>query len=137
MALTHLLDTSVFCQPIKDRPLETVLARWSSLGDWAVASSAICLAEIVQGLESRQSQKYWRRYRELLDGRYEILPFDEGAVLLFGEMAAELGRRGEPRPILDLQIAVTARRHGLIVATLNAKHFAGLPGVQMEDWSAL
>lgn len=35
------------------------------------------------------------------------------------------------RPVLNLQIAATARRHGLIVATLNAKHFAGLPGVQL------
>jgi len=113
----------------------TVLERWSALGDWSVASSAVCLAELVQGLEERQSQKYWRRYRELLEGRYAILPFDESAARVFGEMAAALRRRGEPRPALDLQIAATARQHGLIVATLNVKHFADLPGVEIEDWS--
>ena len=77
MVLSHLLDTSVFCQPIKDDPISSVMERWSDLGEAAVCTSAICLAEVLQGLEQRQSEKYWRRYRRLLKGRYPILPVDE------------------------------------------------------------
>ena len=135
MALTHLLDTSVFCQPIKDRPVTSVLERWSALGEASVAISAVCLAEVLQGLEERQSKKYWRRYHELLEGRYPVLAFDERSARLFGQLAADLRKRGTPRPALDLQIAATARRHGLIVAALNIKHFVDLPGVRVEDWS--
>ncbi len=135
MALTHLLDTSVFCQPIKDRPVEQVLDRWAVLGDAAVGTSAICLAEVLQGLEVRGSAKYWRRYRELLQDRYPVLPFDESTAVNFSKLAAELRQRGLTKPVLDLQIAATAKRHGLVVVTLNVKHFADLPGVQTEDWS--
>lgn len=136
MALTHLLDTSVLCQPIKDKPLSVVLDRWSALGDRAVATSAVCLAEILQGLEERQSQKYWRRYRELIEGCYMVLPFDEQAAAEFSRLAASARRQGQPRPALDLQIAATARQHGLVIATLNVRHFADLEGVRVEDWSS-
>jgi len=135
MPLTHLLDTTVLSQPIKDRPLLPVMDRWSALGDERVCTSAICVAEILQGLESRQSEKYWRRYRELLENRYAALPFDQTVAAAFGAMAAALRRQGEPRPVVDLLIAATARRHGLVVATLNTRHFMGIPGIEVEDWS--
>lgn len=55
MQTIDLLDTSVWSQPIKDRPLEHVLERWSQVGDEQVCTSAICLAEVLQGLEDRAS----------------------------------------------------------------------------------
>ena len=59
----------------------------------------------------------------------------ETVATVFGRAAAALLKQGEPRPVVDLLIAATAKRHGLIVATLNARHFTGIPGVQVEDWS--
>ena len=134
--MTHLLDTSVFSQPIKDYPLDAVLERWSALGDEAVCTSAICLAELLQGLELRRSEKYWRRYRELLMHRYPVLPFDAAVVTAFGKLVAQMNTAGRPKPALDLMIAATARAHGLIVATLNVRDFVGIPGVGVEDWDA-
>jgi predicted nucleic acid-binding protein len=135
MSVTHLLDTSVFSQPIKDRPVEEVLSRWEALGDNAVCTSAICLAELKQGLETRQSETYWRRFRMLLEDRYAVLPFDENAAATYAGLAAELAAIGKPKPIVDLFIAATARQHGLILATLNAKDFDGIPGLAVENWS--
>lgn len=43
-----------------------------NVGDASVATSAICLAEILQGLEERGSEKYWRRFRQLLQDRYQV-----------------------------------------------------------------
>jgi len=135
MALTHLLDTSVFSQPIKDSPVESVLDRWSSLGEAAVCTSAICLAEVLQGLEQKKSEKYWRRYRELLESRYPVLAIDEPVASQYAKLSAAQREAGRPVSALDLFIAATARRHGLIVATLNVRHFTGIPGVDFEDWS--
>lgn len=134
VALSHLLDTTVFCQPIKDTPVQGVLARWHELGEAVVCTSAVCVAEILQGLEQRQSEKYWRRYRELLMGRYPVLPLDEAVAAQFGRLAAELRRAGETKPAVDLFIAATARQHGLTIATLNAGHFSDIPGLSVEDW---
>lgn len=135
MKLSHLLDTSVFCQPIKDHPVPGVLDRWSDLGEAPVCTSAVCLAEILQGLEQRGSEKYWRRYKELLMGRYPVLPFDEHAARHFGRLSAELKASGQTRPVVDLLIAATSVAHGLTVVTLNSRHFAGIPGLRVEDWS--
>lgn len=136
MNLTHLLDTSVFSQPIRDTPAAGVLERWSEIGEAGVCTSAICLAEVLQGLEHRGSEKYWHRYRSLLAGRYPILPVDERVAAHFGSLSAGLRRAGQPRPALDLLIAATCLRHGLAVATLNARHFVGIPGLKVEDWSS-
>ena len=134
MALSHLLDTSVLSQPITDHPLPAVLNRWSELGDDALCTSAVCLAEILQGLRDRESPKYWRRYRELLENQYAILAFDTATADVFGSLAATMRRQGKLRPVLDLMIAATACRHGLILATLNTRDFAGIPDLTIEDW---
>ncbi|MBM3465131.1 MAG: type II toxin-antitoxin system VapC family toxin [Armatimonadetes bacterium] len=133
--LTHLLDTSVFSQPIKDHPVAGAMARWAQLGDGSACTGAICLAEVLQGLELRQSVKYWRRYRELLEHRYPVLAFDEAVAATYGELASSLARLGTPRPALDLMIASTAKTHGLIVATLDSRDFSDIPGLAVEDWS--
>ena len=136
MALSHLLDTSVLSQPIKDRPLVEVLNRWSELREDALCTSAVCLAEILQGLHNRESPKYWRRYRELLENHYPVLPFDETVAGTFASLSVRMQHQGAPRPALDLMIAATACRHELILATLNARDFVGIPGLVVEDWGS-
>jgi toxin FitB len=135
MPLSHLLDTSVFSQPIKDKPLPAVMDRWSRLGDNAFCTSAICLAETLQGLRQRESTKYWRRYRELLENQYPILSFNATVADAFSMLAADMRRQGKRKPVIDLMIAATACRHGLILATLNAHDFIDIPGLGIEDWN--
>lgn len=135
MTITHILDTSVYSQPIKKLPVEGVIARWSELGDTAVCTSAVCVAEVLQGLELRGSETYWRRYRALLENRYPVLAFDGPVADVFAKLIASTRRHGKPKPALDMMIAATAKCHGLIVATLNPRDFIDLPGVAVEDWS--
>ena len=136
MALSHLLDTSVLSQPIKDHSLPGVLDRWSAVREDALCTSAICLAEILQGLRDRESPKYWHRFRKLLENQYPVLPFDDTVADTFASLTVSMRRQGTPRPVLDLMIAATACRHGLILATLNTRDFAGLPGLVVEDWGS-
>ena len=133
--MRYLLDTSVFSQPIKDHPIKAAQGRWRDAGDSSVCTSAICLAELLAGLEDRRSPKYWRRYREFLENRFRILPLDDAVAATYGELYAAARREGRPRPVVDLLIAATAKRHNLILATLNLKDFRDLPGLAVEDWS--
>ena len=105
------------------------------MGDEVVCTSSICLAELLQGLGERASGRYWRRYRELLEHRYRVIAFDEGIAVEFGRVSAQMRRMGKTRPAMDLLIAVTAKRHGLILATLNYNDFQGIPGLLVEDWT--
>ena len=52
----------------------------------------------------------------------------------FGDAAA-LGLLEGGAGLLEFLVAATAKTHGLTVATLNVRHFEGLHGLAVEDWS--
>ncbi|MCI0744203.1 MAG: type II toxin-antitoxin system VapC family toxin [Verrucomicrobia subdivision 3 bacterium] len=135
MALSHLLDTSVYCQPIKPRPLEWVRERWTDLGDDALAISSICEAGVLYGLELKKSQLLTALYEGLLKERLRVLPVDSGVVKHFASLKAWAKANGRALSDFDLLVAATARAHDLTLATLNLRHFQGLPSLTVEDWS--
>jgi hypothetical protein len=55
--LSHLLDTSVYCQPNIPKPLAPVRERWTALGDDVLAVSTISEAEVRYGVELKKSAK--------------------------------------------------------------------------------
>jgi len=135
VALSHLLDTSVYCQPIKPSPLASVRERWSALGDDALAVSAICEAEALHGLELKQSARLNSLYRGLLQQRLRVLPVDSGVAKHFASLKSWAKANGRALTDFDLFVAATARAHHLTLATLNMRHFQGLPNLTAEDWS--
>jgi len=135
VVVTHLLDTSVYCQPIKGSPLPPVVARWQRLGEASLCVSVLCEAELLQGLEAKGSAGLRDRYRTLLEGRLPMLDVNREVARVYANMAGPLIRQGRPRPVVDLLIAATARASGLILATLNPRHFEGIEGLAVEDWS--
>ena len=135
VGVSHLLDTSVYCQPLRKRPLASVVDRWKALGDDALCVSVLCEAELLQGLEAKRSEELWDRYRNLLAGRFPILDVNVEVARTYAALAGPMIRSGSPRPVVDLMIAATARTRGLVIATLNVRHFTGLEGLAVEDWS--
>ncbi|MDX2226847.1 MAG: type II toxin-antitoxin system VapC family toxin [Verrucomicrobiae bacterium] len=135
MPLTHLLDTSVYCQPLKPKPLPSVIGRWKILGDETLCTSIFCWAEVRQGLYLKNSDRLWEAFQEELDGRYPILDFDRASADHFARINARLRSEGRPKPSLDILIASTARAHGLILATCNYRDFDGIEGLAVEDWT--
>ena len=135
MAVRHLLDTSVYSQPLRKKPVPSVVARWRKLGDASLCVSVLCKAEVLQGLEAKDSPSLWDRYRELLEGRLPVLDVTVEVARTYASLAGPLIRSGLPRPVMDLLIAATARSAGLVLATLNPRHFRGIEGLAVEDWS--
>jgi len=132
--MTHLLDTSICSQPLKQQPVLTALQRWDRLGDGA-ATSVVCLAEIEWGLHKLASERRWQGYRnDIVPSVYALLP-DRVAWSRFATMKARQHALGRPVQDLDLLIAATAVCHDLILATLNARHFSAIEGLRWEDWS--
>jgi len=139
MPVTHLLDTSVYSQPIKRLPVQTVMNRWQALGDTAVVTSVICEAEVLFGIHNEKSKnsttKIHERYAALLKGKCDLLPVDETVAEIYAEMRHNLKSLNRTVPDMDLLIAATAKANNLIVATLNTKDFTVIHGVTVEDWS--
>jgi len=132
--MTHLLDTSVCCQPLKAAPRPEALLRWDALGNSA-ATSVTCLAEMEWGLHKLASPRRWQQYLEVVvPSLHPILP-DRDTWSLWATLKARQQRLGRPIEDLDLLIAATAMQHRLILATLNSRHFAVIEGLRWEDWS--
>ncbi|MEZ4270767.1 MAG: type II toxin-antitoxin system VapC family toxin [Myxococcota bacterium] len=125
----RLLTTS------QKKPLLSVKQRWRSLGDDRLCVSVICEAEVLRGLEQRQSKGLWHAYTSLLQDRLPLLAADLQVAQAYAKLAAQSRSQGTPRTPFDLLIAATARVHRLTVATCNARDFHGLDGVIVEDWS--
>jgi tRNA(fMet)-specific endonuclease VapC len=133
--LTHLLDTSVYSQRLRPRPLKSVVGRWKMHGNATLAISACCEAELLFGLEKKGSERLRTEYVEYLKDRLTLIPFGYKEAGQYAKLRAHLSARGDPVADLDLMIAATAVANGLILATLNIKHFQKIPGLQVEDWS--
>ena len=136
MPITHLLDSSVYSQPLRPRPLPRVEERWSLLGDQALSISVICEAEVQFGIELRQSKRLSALYDEVLRDRLHLYPVDRDVSRAFALAKAVARRRGRTCSDFDFLIGATAQVHGLIVATLNPAHFRFIDGLPVEDWSS-
>jgi predicted nucleic acid-binding protein len=96
--------------------------------------ASLTVAEIRRGIlerpagRKRRDLESWFAGPEgpqaLFAGR--VLPFDDGAALVWARLMAEGTRSGRPRSALDMIIAAVAEANGCILVTDNERHFAGL-----------
>lgn len=131
----YLLDTSVFSQPIRPRPLPSCQKRWQQHGDAKLAVPTLAIAEIEYGLFLKDSDKLWTAYRTILKDRLAIFDFTASVASVFGEMKSRQAQLGKPVDDIDLAIAATAVTHDLTVATLNTRHFKLIEALRWENWS--
>lgn len=136
MKITHLLDTNVYSQRLRPTPVAETVRRWRELGDARLCISAICEAEILYGLEKRDSVRLWQEYDAFLKDRLVVLPVDRNVAARYAMIKVACESVGQPRADFDLLIAANALAHGLTLATLNIRHFHGIPDLRVEDWSS-
>ncbi len=132
--MTYLLDTSVYSQPIKRHPVESVERRWKEVGDGACCVSVFCEMEVLQGLKMAGSERLHHLYRRVLAGRLPVVPFGAKEAAIYARLQANAVRQGRTRPVVDLCIAATAAAGGCTLVTLNRADFEGLPDLRVETW---
>ena len=99
-------------------------------------TSSTTLGELVYGAYRLQERAgaLLQRLDETLLPNLPILPFDASAARRYGEVRAELERRGTPMGDADLRIASIALTRDLTVVTANVRHFQKVPGLAVENW---
>jgi len=128
-----LLDTNICIYIINTKPPD-VLARFHRhrLGDIGVSS--VVAAELAFGVAKSGSARN-RQALEMFLAPLEILPFDAAAGWVYGDLRADLERRGEPIGSLDALIAAHALSQQAVLVTNNVREFARVPGLQLENWA--
>lgn len=66
----------------------------------------------------------------------EVLPFDMAVMWAYGDLRADLERRGEPIGSLDTMIAAHALSVNAVLVTNNTCEFSKVRGLQLENWVA-
>lgn len=119
---TYLLDTSVIIDYLRGKP-DAVKLLDTTEGEFF--SSYICLAEIYEGIHRGENKEKMAdvviTFFSSLSGMYGI---DENIAKKFGEIRADLKKKGKVIEDLDLLLAATCLTHGLTLMTYNQKHFS-------------
>jgi len=128
------LDTNIISNVTKPIPSEGLIAWMAEQIDSDLFISSFTVAELQRGIlekpagKKRSELERWFSGPEgpqtLFAGR--VLPFDEGAALIWARLMAEGTAKGRPRSPLDTIIAAIAEANGCVVVTQNEKDYEGV-----------
>ena len=127
-----LLDTNICIHIINARPA-FVLERFRQYRMGEIGVCSVVAAELAYGVVKSGSSRN-RQALEMFLAPLIILPFDEAAIWAYGELCAELERRGTPIGSLDKMIAAHALSEKAPLVTNNTREFARVPGLRLENW---
>ena len=131
--MKYLLDSNVCIDLMRGkRPglADRVLAHSTD----GLAVSSITLAELRFGAEKSADPLHHHALIGQILLPMTILPFDFRAADKYGEIRADLERRGQPIGPLDMLLAAHALSEGLIFVTHNTSEFQRVKGLPLEDW---
>ncbi len=132
----YLLDTDILSNLLRRAPSTALVTKLASIPPEQQYTSSITLEERVYGAYRLKERAgvLLQRLDETLLPNLPILPFDASAARRYGEVRAELERRGTLIGDADLRIASIALTHDLTVVTANVRHFQKVPGLAVENW---
>lgn len=133
--MSYLLDTNT-CIRLLNNSSPEVTARLAQENPEAIYLCTIVQFELIWGAyRSRRTEENLGILSRFFN-QFTILPFDEQAAALCGQLRAELMVLGTPIGPYDLQIAAIALVNQLTLVTHNTREFTRIRGLQIEDWEA-
>lgn len=132
----YLFDTDILSNLLRRMPSTILIAKLASVPPEQQFTSSITLGELVYGahrLGTRGTALLERLEKTLLPN-LPILPFDAAAARWYGEVRADLERRGLPIGDADVRIAAIALVRDFTVVTGNLRHFQRVSGLRVENW---
>jgi predicted nucleic acid-binding protein len=130
----YLLDTNVISELLRKRPDAGVVRRLHAAPAARLKVSVMSVVELKAGTARvARGDELWRRVRDEVLVRVEVLALGEAEAEVAGEFLAMLQVAGQPIGVPDALIAATAAVHELVVVTRNVRHLARLP-VAVESW---
>ena len=68
--------------------------------------------------------------------QFASLPFDDRAADVYGQIRADLARKGTPIGPNDFMIAAITLANDLTLVTHNVAEFGRVPALRVEDWES-
>jgi tRNA(fMet)-specific endonuclease VapC len=128
-----ILDTNICIYLIKRKP-PSVLRHFQNYRPGDIAISAITLAELEYGVAKSQAKERNKKALSQFIIPLEVLPFDHAATVCYGQIRADLERKGQPIGANDLLIAAHALSLDALLVTNNMKEFARIEDLKLANW---
>ncbi len=128
----YLLDTNVVSDLVND-PHGRVAAAIERVGEAAICTSIIVAAELRFGAAKRKSRRLLTQVQTAL-AHLDIQPFAAPADRIYGELRADLERKGRPIGPNDLLIAAHALALGCALVTDNERELSRVKSLRVENW---
>lgn len=128
----YLLDTNILSDLInrgRSSPVAAMLEGRAA----NVCTSIVVAAEIRYGVARKGSKALADRADAVL-GEIPIAPLTAPADHRYGEIRADLERRGTPIGPNDLLIAAQCLASNLRLVSANLREFRRVPGLEVENW---
>ena len=131
--MKYMLDTNICIYIIKHQP-ENVIRKFMEHNPDDICISAITYAELAHEVEKSRARENNRIALMVLLSEIQILPFYDLAAQIYGEVKADLQKKGTPIGPMDTLIAAHAKALNLTLVTNNTKEFARVDELELEDW---
>lgn len=131
--MPFLFDTDAISELMKPRPIAAYMDWVRTVPRQDQFTSAVTVGELYEGaFRSPARERHLANIEQRVLPAITVLPYDVATARKFGEIRAELERRGTILADPDLQIAATAIYHGLELVTGNLRHFERIPDLRLN-----
>lgn len=138
--MNYLLDTCLLSELRKPEPDTGVVAWIADIDEARLFISVLSLGEIQKGVAKlangrrKNALQHWLEQDLLRRFAQRILPLELDMALEWGLANAASESRGQPAPVIDTLLAVTAITRNLTLVTRNDKDFAGFVVKVLNPW---
>ena len=131
--IKYLIDTNICIYLMNKRPLEIIL-KFKQFDVGEIGVSTITVSELQYGVSKSKNHRLNKQRVEEFLSPLDILPYDELAASIYGDIRLELEKYGEPIGPLDLLIAAHGLSRNLVLITNNEKEFKRVKNLKVENW---
>lgn len=130
--MRYLLDANILSDLIRN-PHGGVAAQIRKVGADQICTSIVAAAELRYGVSKKQSAQLSQKVDHLFR-TIPVLPFEEPADAVYGEMRVKLEKKGRPIGANDMFIAAHALALSYTLVTDNEREFRQVTGLRVENW---
>lgn len=129
----YMLDTDT-CIFITRKSQPILLERIEAVPLEQQCISVVTLAELLYGVQLSSRKKANQEAVDLFARHVAVLDWTPDAARHYGEIPADLKKKGQQLGANDMLIAAHARSMGAVIVTNNVKDFGRVKGLKLENW---
>jgi len=131
--IKYLIDTHSCIYIINKRPIG-IIHKFKQFAVGEIGVSTITVSELQYGVNKSKNRRLNKERVEEFLSPLVILPYDEIAASIYGDIRLQLEKCGESIGPLDLLIAAHALSRNLVLITNNEKEFKRVKNLKVKNW---